>query len=222
MAIRSRDFPPAYARALRRSLAVIRQRLEQPPGPMPHDLRNQLQAMLAGDRPIVDVVYGRAQGICQKPYARSAGYRILLCTKSFLPGPRSRVIRLTAVLFHELIHIARGWELDAEAFENAWFSATEGARPPDRNDWAIFEEDEYEGWWVHVDPHTRRVSDYADRLVVTFPKPTTAHEQGGRNRGGRGFRPEALRVAGEFPVNDLKGGRRCQNPAQQRRRKSWA
>jgi len=181
MAIRSRDFPASYARALRRSLAIIRRQLEHPPGPMPHDLRKELQAILARDRPTVDVVYGGAQGICQEPYARSAGYRILLCTKTFLPEPRSRVIRLPAVLFHELVHIARGWELDAEAFENAWFSATEGARPPDRNDWTIFEEDKYEGWWVRVNPRTRQVTDYADRLVVTFPKPAPAHDQGGRN-----------------------------------------
>ncbi len=180
MAINSRGFPCQYARPLRQTLATIRQRLEHPPGPMPHDLRNQLQAILAGDRPIVDVAYGGAQGICQEPYARSAGYRILLCAKAFLPEAESGIVRLPAVLFHEMVHIARGWELDAEAFESAWFSKAEGATPPDRNDWTIFEEDKYEGWWVRVDPHTRRVTDYADRLVVTFPKPAPAHDQSGR------------------------------------------
>jgi hypothetical protein len=180
MAIRSRDFPPRYARALRRSLAIIRQRLEHPPGPMPHDLRKELQAILAADRPIVDLAYGGAEGVCRQPFARSAGYRILFCAKAFLPEPKSGIVRLPAVLFHEMVHIARGWELDAEAFENAWFSKAEGARPPDRNDWSIFKEDRCEGWWVRVDPHTRRVTDYADRLIVTFPKPAPAHDQSGR------------------------------------------
>jgi len=186
MAIRSHDFPPRYARALDRSLATIRQRVARPPGPIPRDLRQQLRAILTGDRPVVDLVYGGAHGACREPYARSAGYRILLCSKAFLPEPRSarahRVIRLPAVLFHELIHIARGWELDAEAFENAWFSVTEGARPPDRNDWAIFKEDEYQGWWVRVDPRSRRVSDYADRIILTFPPVGSA--RGPRTGGG--------------------------------------
>jgi hypothetical protein len=147
---------------------------------MPHDLRKELQAILAGDRPIVDLAYGGADGVCQQPFGRSAGYRILLCAKAFLPEPTSGIVRLPAVLFHEMVHIARGWELDAEAFENAWFSKVEGAAPPDRNDWAVFKADRYEGWWVRVDPHTRRVTDYADRLVVTFRASTLAHDQSER------------------------------------------
>jgi hypothetical protein len=145
---------------------------------------------------MVDLVYGGDQGVCAEPYSRSAGYRILLCKRTFLPEkacvePSSRGVRLRltrspqaeglrrddghprlpAVLFHELIHIARGWELDAEAFENAWFSPTEGARPPTRNDWRLFKQQDYQGWWVHIDPQTRRVTDYADRSILTFPAP---------------------------------------------------
>jgi hypothetical protein len=96
---------------------------------------------------------------------------MLLCRKAFLPESRSQIVRLPAVLFHELIHIARGWELDAETFENAWFSVEEGATLPDRNDWGVFKEDQYRGWWVRVNPRTRQVTDYADRLIVTFPPP---------------------------------------------------
>ena len=169
MAINVREFPARYARVLQRALDTIRERLEHPPGPVPQDLREELLAILSKGRPIVDLVYGGGQGMCQAPYARSAGYRVLLCSKAFLPEPRSRIIRLPAVVFHELIHIARGWELDAETFENAWFSVQEGARPPDQNDWTIFKEDRYEGWWVRVNPRTRRVIDYADRPIVTFP-----------------------------------------------------
>jgi hypothetical protein len=187
MAINTRDFPARHARILRQGLATIRKRLENPPGPIPRDLLEMLQAILTKPRPIVDLVYGGAQGVCKEPYARSAGYRVLLCAKAFLPEPRSRhaqrVIRLPAVLFHELIHIARGWELDAEAFENAWFSAEEGARSPDQNDWSIFKEDKYEGWWVQVNPRTRRVTDYADRAILTFPHPASGRSTRSRRRG---------------------------------------
>jgi hypothetical protein len=169
MALRISGFALPEKRALDRCLALIRERLNHPPGPIPHDLREQLLAIFLKDRPIVELVFGGAQGVCLEPYARSAGYRVLLCRKAFLPEPRSRIVRLPAVLFHELIHIARGWELDAETFENAWFSVEEGATPPDRNDWAAFREDKYRGWWVRVNPRTRRVTDYADRLIVTFP-----------------------------------------------------
>lgn len=171
MALRISGFAPPGKRAVDRCLALIQERLSHPPRPMPYDLCGQLRAILLRGRPIVDLVYGGAQGICQEPYARSAGYRLLLCASALLPEPRSGIVRLPAVLFHELIHIARGWELDAETFENAWFSREEGARPPDRNDWAIFKEDKYEGWWVRVDPHTRQVTDYADRFILTFPAP---------------------------------------------------
>jgi hypothetical protein len=177
MVLRMSGFPSPERRALDRCLVAIRQRLEHPPGPMPHDLREQLLAILLRGRPVVDLVYGDAQGVCQEPYARSAGYRVLLCAKAFVPEPRSRIVRLPAFVFHELIHIARGWELDAETFENAWFSTEEGATPPDRNDWAGFKEDEYHGWWVRVNPRTRRVTDYADRLIVTFPPPASSRRK---------------------------------------------
>jgi hypothetical protein len=183
MAINTRDFPASHARVLRQGLVTIRKRLEHPPGPIPHDLLQLLQAILTKPRPIVDLVYGGAQGVCKEPYARSAGYRVLLCAKAFLPEPRTRIVRLSAVLFHELIHIARGWELDAEAFENAWFSTEEGARLPDKNDWAIFKEDRYEGWWVRVNPRTRRVTDYADRVILTFPDPASGRSARSRGRG---------------------------------------
>lgn len=170
MAIRVRSFSPTQEQALDWSLALIKHRLRKPPGPIPRDLHSMLQDILSGRRPIVDLVFGGSEGICRVPYSRSAGYRILLCAKVFQSFMgRASLGRLPAVLFHELIHVARGWELDAEAFENAWFTPGEGARAPTREDWAIFREDGYEGWWVRVDPRTRRVTDYADRLIVTFP-----------------------------------------------------
>ena len=182
MALRISGFALPERRALDRCLVTIRQRLEHPPGPIPHDLREQLLAILMKGRPVVDLVHGGAQGVCKEPYARSAGYRVLLCRKAFVSEPRSQIVRLPAVVFHELIHIARGWELDAEAFENAWFSVEEGAKPPDRNDWAVIREDNYRGWWVRANPRTRQVTDYADRLIVTFP-PFLRRPKAGRHAG---------------------------------------
>ena len=178
MALRISGFPSPERHALDRCLTLIRERLHHPPGPMPHDLREQLLAILVKGRPVVDLVYGGAHGVCQEPYARSAGYRVLLCRKAFLPEPRSRIVRLPAVVFHELIHIARGWELDAETFENAWFSRQEGATPPDRKRLVDLQGgSDTQGWWVRVNPRTRRVTDYADRLIVTFPPPASSRRK---------------------------------------------
>lgn len=170
MAIVVQGFEPAQGRAIRRALTLIRGRLEVPPGPIPEDLLSELRATLSGPRPAVQLVYGGDRGVCAEPYSRSAGYRILLCKRVFLPEKGGHP-RLPAVLFHELIHVVRGWELDAEAFENAWFSPAEGARPPTRKDWSLFQEQDYLGWWVRVDPRSRRVTDYANRPIVTFRAP---------------------------------------------------
>jgi hypothetical protein len=172
MALRLRDFTPVPHRAVRRSRNAIERRLANLPCPVPRDLVESLRTILFADRPLVDVVYGGGDGGPSTPYARSAGYRIVLYRRAFV-ATRAGGSRLAPVLFHELVHIARGWELDAEAFENAWFTRKEGARPPTREDWAIFKEQRYQGWWVRLDPRTRRVTDYADRLIHTFPgRPT--------------------------------------------------
>jgi hypothetical protein len=126
-----------------------------------------LQDILSGSRPRVTLAYGGAKGACREIHGRTAGYRVQLCKKTF-QSPRRKASSLSAVLFHEFVHVARGGELDSEAFENAFFSK-EGARPPTPEDWADFKEDGYQGWWVRLDPRTRRVTDYADRLIVTFP-----------------------------------------------------
>ncbi|OGB91838.1 MAG: hypothetical protein A2Z31_01660 [candidate division NC10 bacterium RBG_16_65_8] len=172
MALHLRNFTPAHRRAVRRSRNAIERRLANLPCPVPRDLVESLRAILFADRPLVDLVYGGGDGGPATPYARSAGYRIVLYARAFSATAGSQA-RLAPVLFHELIHIARGWELDSEAFENAWFTRKEGARPPTREDWAIFKDQRYQGWWVRVDPRTRRVTDYADRPIHTFPaRPT--------------------------------------------------
>lgn len=168
MALRVHGFTTAQRRAINRSCGIIERRLGRLPCPVPRDLCQELRAILFTDRPIVDLAYGGDGGGHRTPYARSAGYRILLYKRA-IPSTLAGESRLAPILFHELIHIARGWELDAEAFENAWFTAAEGARPPTQEDWAVFKAQRYQGWWVHLDPRTRRVTDYADRFVLTFP-----------------------------------------------------
>lgn len=170
MAIRLRGFSGKDERALERSLSRIRECLKDPPRPIPRDLRAGLQDLVSRSGPTVTLAFGGKRGACRDMVGRTAGYRVLLCQKAFsaVSGNRSR---LTAILFHELVHVVRGKELDAEAFENALF-AQEGARPPTREDWAGFEEHRYRGWWVRVNPRTRRVTDYSDRVILTFPRPT--------------------------------------------------
>lgn len=183
MALRIRGFEAEHRHAILRSLALIRQRLSDPPRPIPRDLRAELQAILSGRRPIVDLVFGGAQGVCQKPRARSAGYRILLCKRAF--SGRGGQARPAAVLFHELVHVARGWELDAEAFENAFFSPREGARLPTEDDWPVIQQQRYEGWWVRMNPRTGRVTDQADRFIITLPVPTSRRSGRARSRSKR-------------------------------------
>ena len=162
--IRISGFKTEHLAIVQRSLGTIQERLKHPPGPMPSDLRAELKAILDGSRPVVDLAYGGEAGVCAEPCARSAGYRIVLCKRAF------GQVRLPACLFHELVHIASGWELDAEAFENAWFARAEGARPPTPEDLAIFKAQRFQGWWVRLDRRTGRVKDYADRLVVQFDR----------------------------------------------------
>jgi len=170
MAIRLQGFAGKDERALERSLSRIRECLKDPPAPIPRDLRAGLRDLVSRSGPRVTVAYGGKRGACRDMVGRTAGYRVLLCHSAFSATSGNRA-RLTAILFHELVHVVRGKELDAEAFENALF-AQEGARPPTREDWAGFKEDRYRGWWVQVDPKTRRVTDYSDRVVLTFPRPT--------------------------------------------------
>jgi len=183
VALRVQGFTRVQQRALGRSRAIIERRLARLPCPVPRDLCEELRAILAAKRPVVDLAYAGDGGGRPTPYARSAGYRILLYKRAFTFAAGDET-RLAPIVFHELIHIARGWELDAEAFENAWFTPSEGARPPSEEDWTIFKAQEYRGWWVRVQPRTRRVTDYADRLVVAFPM--KAARSAGQERGTRG------------------------------------
>ena len=129
MALHVQGLTGAQRRTLGRSRRIIERRLEEPPSPVPRDLWEELQAILSTARPQVDVAYGGDGGGSRTPYARSAGYRILLYKRAFA-FPAGQESRPAALLLHHMIHIARGGELDAEAFANAWLSRSAGARRP--------------------------------------------------------------------------------------------
>ncbi len=64
-----------------------------------------------------------------------------------------------AVLFHELIHVAGGEELDAETFENLLFTPSEGAVQPTRDDWSAFVAERRTGQWVRLNARTGAIID---------------------------------------------------------------
>jgi hypothetical protein len=168
MAVRVVGFSRERLTAVRAALALIRRRLASPPGPMPGDLQDALRAILSATRPRVTIAAGGHDGVCDGPCGWCAGYRILLCDRGLIDPAR-----LPALVFHELIHIARGTELDAETFENGWFLPAEGARPPTAEDWVLFGRDRYCGRWVRLDPRTGRVTDGTGHPVVTFSRNRT-------------------------------------------------
>jgi hypothetical protein len=103
---------------------------------------------------------------------------------------------LTAVLFHELTHVAGGGELDAEVFENLLFRKDEGATPPTVADCKEFQKNK--GLWVSLDLGTGIVTDNEskralcridrgptdeDSRVIPPGKPSylSAQEKGGRH-----------------------------------------
>lgn len=56
------------------------------------------------------------------------------------------------MVFHELIHVCSGNELDAEAFEEVLFPVAlgAGASKPDLDDWMMFRRRNWKGRWVHL------------------------------------------------------------------------
>lgn len=103
-------------------------------------LRRRLRQRLCGKRPLT-LVCTR----CEKRRAvaftpRRGQGRIVLCRPLFALGQE----RVNAVVFHELIHVCGGYELDAEAFENHCFRRA-GATRPTRRDFRLFRECRHAG-----------------------------------------------------------------------------
>jgi len=97
---------------------------------LPKELLDRLNSFLAKSvRATVFVAVDNSQR-GGKWWGRSGSYCIWIHPRCFEPYGRNRVPRLTSVLFHELVHAAGGWELDAEYYENYFFREKEGRRAP--------------------------------------------------------------------------------------------
>ena len=126
---------------------------------LPKELLDRLNAFLAkSTRATVFVAVDNSQR-AEKWWGCCGGYCIWIHPICFEPYGRNRVPRLTSVLFHELVHAAGGWELDAEYYENHFFGEKEGATRPNRGDLQQIIDDKYEGWWLYLDANRRRVMD---------------------------------------------------------------
>lgn len=114
--------------------------------------------------------------------------KITLCDSSLDSSTQQRI---TAIVFHEMIHAAGGTELDAEALENHFFGGS-GATAPTSDDWEKFHDDggEFviwdegtgqlfekcveEGSWNESDTVTRGI-----QLRPTFIEPPSSGNGGG-------------------------------------------
>jgi len=101
--------------------------------------------------PSVTILYDNLSTLDRRPRAYKWGRSIGLCENLFAPGANPQ--NIAAVLFHELVHICGGNELDAEAFETFLFSGT-GATDPDLDDWEAFRKRHWRGHWVHLTKQT--------------------------------------------------------------------
>ncbi len=154
MLIYDPDVPTNRLAALTSAVAAIRSRLTDPK--LPSELRRVLTLLIdeeevQASRPVpmrspgVVIAYDPWVGkIAPGPYAYTTGPCIWICERSFAAGQA----RLEAVLCHELVHVACGWELDAEAFERALFPGA--ATDPDPGDWESFRQRNWMGRWVYM------------------------------------------------------------------------
>ncbi|MFB3818224.1 MAG: hypothetical protein ACE147_11220 [Candidatus Methylomirabilales bacterium] len=147
MAIVYPDVPARFHVQLAESLALIRARVTR--AALPRDLRATLLRFLSPARtPVVQVFLGTRA--TRGRWGCSSGYCIWIQPRTFRPSPGAPRSRLPAVLFHELVHVAGGSELDAEAFENLLFTTAEGAVPPTSGDWSSFAAHQGVGQWVKL------------------------------------------------------------------------
>ena len=158
-----------YRAELERSVGLIRDRVTRDANRLPRDLFDQLVEFLDGEKRDSTVYLSVDPRPEKEGWGYTSGYCIWIRPRSFAPQDPNGTARLTPVLFHELVHAAGGWELDAEFFENCLFTPQEGATPPDDKDWEKFAATNYEGWWLYLDPpKSRRVVDLWKREIGEF------------------------------------------------------
>jgi hypothetical protein len=167
MAILCDGVKPAYRTRLQRGLDTVRERVRERRQRIPAGLQTRLRAFLESPHPQVRLfVDGGERGF----WACSTGYCMWIRPRCFTPWAVTGSSRLPAVLFHELVHVAGGSELDAEALENALFTPKEGAVAPTAADWADFAARDYRGEWLSLNRRTGIVRDARRRVVCRFPR----------------------------------------------------
>ena len=154
MLIYAPGIPPSRLPALRNATAATRGKLNNPK--LPRELKDTLTFLVDEEEaqsptPVptrsfgVVIAYDPWQGdVGAGPYAYTTGPCVWICERSFAAGQA----RLEAVLCHELVHVACGWELDSEAVERALFPGV--ATGPDPGDWESFRLRNWMGRWVYL------------------------------------------------------------------------
>ena len=130
---------------IRAALSEIRKQVQANKKRLPIDLFEELANFFAASKPPTVEIFVSKETAGW--WGESGGESVWInphCFKEVKPG----VSRLAAELFHELVHLANGNELDCEFFENLLFSET--GSPPTIDDWPKFEGVEYKGWWVYL------------------------------------------------------------------------
>jgi len=165
MLIFDRGFPTGHQRNVRDAVEAIR---KNPTGDkLPKDLRAGLDTVLDGIGTFPSPIVARSVTIAYDerdngPFAYTGGSCIWLCKRAFDAGQD----RLNAILFHELVHVMCGWELDAEVLENLLFHGR-GATRPDHGDIETFARGNWVGRWVRV------VKEGNDAVVIKGPQGET-------------------------------------------------
>lgn len=158
MALKYVEVPPKNQKQVDESRGVIRDRLQEFKERLPQSLRERVESYL-DDTQLDAVVELYVDPGTEAHWGSANGFCVHLHPRTFDPWSVTGTPRLTAVLFHEMVHIAGGSELDAEVFENLLFTKDEGACPPTVADWQEFETNQGKGLWVSVNLNSGWVTD---------------------------------------------------------------
>lgn len=164
--LKYKNLHPERQTQLNESKDIIRNRLSKNAGMLPRDLLDRLARYLDENVriPAVEVYYNDPKEVPH--WGEVHGFSIYLQPRTFEPWEKTGKPRLTAVVFHELVHVAGGGELDAEVFENLLFRMDEGAAPPTVADWKEFETNKGKGLWISLDLVTGIVTDNKSKVQL--------------------------------------------------------
>jgi hypothetical protein len=167
--LKYKDVSPDWQTQLDDSKDIIRHRLERAEK-LPRDLLDRLDRYLDDNMrgKVVEVYIDAPKEVPHWGEAR--GSCVHLQPRTFCPWEKTGKPRLTAVLFHELVHVAGGRELDAEVFENLLFQEGEGAWPPTLEDLREFERQKGRGAWLSLSLDTGIVTGQAQRKLCRIER----------------------------------------------------